>query len=94
MAEEGTRREEAIAALQQDYRTTFGNEAGKRVLKHLEHVCYAKRRMAHSEPVDPTMLALREGARSVWLVIEEQLTMSQAELLGRPTTAVLEEKKA
>lgn len=66
-----------VWAEQTDFKMTFLNPTGKRVLKRLAKYCRAHQTTLHR---DPTAMAALEGRREVYLYICEQLNLSPDEL--------------
>ena len=56
-----------------DYKMTFAPEYGQRVLDDLRAKCFVDFTTMMPSPVDPLMLAYREGCRAVWLGIQEAI---------------------
>ena len=72
---EKQQQEKQLAALKQkkeDYLATFSTDAGKRVLKDLEHVCFINR-STFPKSADALSLALHEGMRFVAVHIKNMM---------------------
>lgn len=67
-----------------NYRKTFNNPPGEAVLRDLAKFCRAHETTAHA---DPTLAAVQEGRREVWLRIQHHLQLDDKtlwEMYGKP----------
>jgi hypothetical protein len=63
----------------QAYKTTFSNEAGKKVLADLSRFCGATE-CSYVPDSDPHLTVFREGRREVWLYIQKQLRLTEDQI--------------
>jgi len=59
------------------YKKAFAGPMGKLVLAHIADTCGATETTVDE---NPTMMAVAEGRRQVWLAIQDVLTMSEGDL--------------
>lgn len=66
-----------IDARQKAYKTAFGGEPGKEVLKDLAVFCGSQRSSFSSDPLE---MAFREGRREVFLRIQQHLNITEDDI--------------